>query len=930
MKITFDNTQNYTNRTEINEKQSISSSSTKYASFVKGFNDLTEETDAYAQHGRTSKDIMQGAKAIDVDAQVEYMTVMSHSMSEEDYGRMLKEGIDPTDMDVETTVTFMDKIKAELAREGKTITGFNDNLDSDVLKEIVGSEAYAQSIVSAMYKNDIPVTEASYKEASEAVNRAMELTLLTEGETKYLLLNNMKPTVDNIYLAKHSGAVDPDRQGKGYFLETNGYYAKKADSMDPKAVLAQVTEILSEAGIEMTETALDDASWMIEKGIPFTVDNYLNLENIKTLELPIDQKTAVSAVTAAMANNMEAAKANLTEEENKYIKAAKLENRIIQLINDPSVSIHDKRVLEETRLKMTAEVNIRLIESGFTLETSDLEQLVEALKKAEEDVAKKYFPNQETEKAVESKQIYDETVKRTDSLYSAPASAIGSLVLTQGSTNINITNLSDEGARHKAAYDRAGISYETIMTKPRADLGDSIKKAFSNVDDILKDLNLDTSDRNRRSVRILAYNSVPITEDNINSVAKADRTVTRVVEAMTPAATLKMIRDGVNPLKTSFEELETYLKGVNASPEKEIDTYAKYLYNLEQNKEITEDERASYIGIFRMLRQIEKTDGAVIGSVLEQNVELNFNNLLTAARTAKKAGMSILVDDSFGGLKDIVYPNTRIDVQISQNQSGNPQLYKQTMETLKEAVEKAGEEDVSKLLEKADLTPTLSHINEILNSKSNARKSWSKLKGYADERQVSDFTDSVLEAFTGRDEAEAVYEIKSEALQENMMDGLYNRDFTSVDIQNIKSSHIFLSVAIGLSREETYEIPLETENGLSSIRLTIRHGKEGKGSAMITVPTDNYGDVNVALTVDENQAFGYLIGGTNLLERSESLNKALNIAFEKDDITFRHLLFTRELKKNASLEEAEDVENTSTYRIYSAAKKVVEAIRETY
>ncbi len=42
-----------------------------------------------------------------------------------------------------------------------------------------------------------------------------------------------------------------------------------------------------------------------------------------------------------------------------------------------------------------------------------------------------------------------------------------------------------------------------MMTAPRKDMGDSIQKAFRNVDDILEDLGLETNDSNRRAVRIL-------------------------------------------------------------------------------------------------------------------------------------------------------------------------------------------------------------------------------------------------------------------------------------------------------------------------------------------------------------------------------------------------------------------------------------------
>ena len=42
-----------------------------------------------------------------------------------------------------------------------------------------------------------------------------------------------------------------------------------------------------------------------------------------------------------------------------------------------------------------------------------------------------------------------------------------------------------------------------LMTAPRTDLGDSIQKAFRNVDDILNDLDMELTDDNRRAVRFL-------------------------------------------------------------------------------------------------------------------------------------------------------------------------------------------------------------------------------------------------------------------------------------------------------------------------------------------------------------------------------------------------------------------------------------------
>ncbi len=77
---------------------------------------------------------------------------------------------------------------------------------------------------------------------------------------------------------------------------------------------------------------------------------------------------------------------------------------------------------------------------------------------------------------------------------------------------------------------------------------------------------------------------------------------------MTPSSVLKMIRDGVNPLTTDMAELEQYFKDQSDQPEQEMETYSKFLYRLEKNKEITPEERDAYIGVYRMLRQFEKSE----------------------------------------------------------------------------------------------------------------------------------------------------------------------------------------------------------------------------------------------------------------------------------------------------------------------------------
>ena len=137
------------------------------------------------------------------------------------------------------------------------------------------------------------------------------------------------------------------------------------------------------------------------------------------------------------------------------------------------------------------------------------------------------------------------------------------------------------------------------MTSPRADMGDSISKAFQNVDDILKELQIDTSESNRRAVRILAYNSTDITEDNIKQIKSVDEQVQRAFSDMTPAVTIEMIKRGISPLDMSMSDISDTARRIKSeNPDERDEKFSEFLWKLEKKNEISEEERDSYTGLF--------------------------------------------------------------------------------------------------------------------------------------------------------------------------------------------------------------------------------------------------------------------------------------------------------------------------------------------
>ncbi len=933
MRITFENnTPQNTEKVKAAYSHTRTQECGKAGAFTADISGTVMDNNAYGVQGRTAEEVMQEAQLTDVATQRNYMAVMSNSMSDEDFAKMMKEGANPNDMDIETVVTIIDRIKAELAKSGVHITGYTDDLDSETMAQIVGSEVLARQLQDAFRQNDIPVTEENLAAAAEALQEASGLTELTDGEMKYLVNNGMEPTIENLYTAKHAGAVDADRQGHGYFQENNGYYARKADSVDFDKLLPQVEKILSDAGLSVTEDTIEQAKWMVEKGIPLTAENMLCYSANDSVVFPVQEKHAAEAVAGAMAEGRRPEQANLSDGKSKYQKAAELSETVDRWLQDDSLSLTARRKLEEARLRMSAEVNVRLIESGFSIDTSDMEALIEALKEAEEKQAQKLFPGEEKEKAVSDYRLYQDAVAKAAVLPGLPAAVIGKLLFEEKAP-VDVDHLVDEGTKLQEDYRKAGQSYEALMTAPRKDMGDSIKKAFANVDDILRDLGWEVTAENERAVRILSYNQIPITPENLEQVRAADRKVQRVIDKMTPSSVLKMIRDGVNPLTTDMAELEQYFKDQSDQPEQEMETYSKFLYRLEKNKEITPEERDAYIGVYRMLRQFEKSDGAVIGSVLKAQSDLSFKQLLTAARTAKRSGMNLLIDESFGGLTELNRQDALIDEQIGRIDE---------LENIRRLTDV--EDEVIRTLQKFDIpvtvnnlmaaaavtesaNPLFNYIKEQMRADS-GKKETSDSDSFKEDKVFEGMTDTLTEALTGKEEIQDAYRQFGDRITELLKENLYRPGQTSLDVKAMKSASVQMSVAMKMAREETYEIPVELNGETASIRLTIRHQSEENGQASISMETEEYGKINAFLQIKESEMTGYITAGEAAAKRLDGTEETIREELAGYGLKLQDFRIVSEESRPIAAKTESDGVKTPARTVYQAAKVVIAAIRD--
>ena len=136
------------------------------------------------QRGKSLIELQREADGADVTVTQDYMTLMSHTMSEEDYAKLEEDGFDFRSMDPDKTVTIVDRIKAELARSGKEIKGYTDDIDMETLAAALGSQALANAVADSFKAADIPLTQENLELAAKAWNMANELQSMDDGANR--------------------------------------------------------------------------------------------------------------------------------------------------------------------------------------------------------------------------------------------------------------------------------------------------------------------------------------------------------------------------------------------------------------------------------------------------------------------------------------------------------------------------------------------------------------------------------------------------------------------------------------------------------------------------------------------------------------------------------------------------------------------------
>ncbi len=565
-------------------------------------------------------------------------------------------------------------------------------------------------IENALREADLPVTKANVARVASAVQMTTILPELSQDAEAYILENQMAPTIENLYHGQYSasGALDISVVDEEVWQQLQG----------------QITGLLQENGISVDDTVLADAKWLFANEIAVTPENINAMQVMRDISENMTPEKVLDQIIYAMQTGASPEQASLDDRqiviaidalqtlegitpedvENTVRNSGQSEVTLQQL--KQSVDVRNsgqserkdqdnvteaseaqqnggsqtdnrpifskmitvtQRQLEELRLRMTLLAAVRMAQKGIDIQVTPLKALVEELRQQEQEDYQEILPDIKLDESQWDR--VQDSIAQAEDIRKAPASILGIGARQHELLTMNVL--------HRAAVSAAAqtrqyqTDYEAVGTQVRTDLGDSIQKAFQNVPELLDSLGMEDTQANQRAVRILGYNSLEITEQNVTKVKELDAQVNSVLDHMKPTLVMKLVQQGENPLDLPLDELDQRL--ARLADEQDISSeekYSRYLWRLEQEQGLTKQERDGYIGLFRLMHQVEDSDGAAIGSVMEAGWEMNLRSLLKAVRTEKRKGVDTRIDDDFGGLSDLRYTSKNITQQIDNAFSG--------------------------------------------------------------------------------------------------------------------------------------------------------------------------------------------------------------------------------------------------------------------
>lgn len=914
-----------TQGTSINYKENKTAKSEGVAGAFAGVvisGGVTAATDnTYEGLLKEADDVKSQIMASASDAKLSLKALMM-KLSGADAVKLDEDGFNLTDATPDDMVNIIEKIKIELAMHSDDYVNYGTAVSKDKIESVTGSAATAASVESRMQGADIAVNDESVAEVKGTLEKSKELKPLSENTKNYMVANGIEPSIAGIYQAQAATSSSISADGV-----TIGKCADAISDADFEALRPGIEKIIASAGLEVNDKTLADARAFIDAQIPVTKENLEYKAQLDSIDIDMIQADSEELLNKIFDNMKLGGKA-----ENTLVTGSPVDDirTALDTINRAEysdvanvVSKGETFTIASLKLEMDAR-SFRIEYSAATVSTGNSEVRNQA--SDVQQAADKAYDTLVTARVLMSANASIYLVKNNISILTTPIDELNSMLMEYEQADemyeeaqiaytdvLEARKTLNEIVRNPARvfasmFDKMNETYEAVGTQIRGDLGDSLKKAVQgSADDIIRELGLEGTDEDKEAIKVLAANNMDMTKENVEIVKSVNAMINNLIKNMKPETVLNMIKDGVNPMNTSIEEVNEYLTEANDKASKDNEEkFSKFLYKLDRTNGITKEQRKQFIGIYQMMNIFTRDAGVAAGALIKQGAEVTMNNLMTAYNSRKHYDMDAVIDENTGmaevsGIANyysalfmanggLVTPNTLKNVD---NSSGiGEQSVEMFIEQLEDNYDAAAEEQYYEEYLKeqqaavqagADILRQIRNADTEINSGNiQAVKAFLESGQFPDIRGVKttrDYARDSIEKIGHKEKLSLMYEEMKDETEEELQEVLSKAGDldTQIDVNyegflDLRLKDRTIGYIKNLALRHDYRIPYITDSGSTGmLKLTLVQDDDNKGRISVNMLSSVLGKVSVEAKADRESLGMYIVSDTAVSDEGSQL-----------------------------------------------------------
>ena len=843
-------------------------------------------------------------------------------LSGADAVKLDEDGFNLTDATPDDMVNIIEKIKIELAMHSDDYVNYGTAVSKDKIESVTGSAATAASVESRMQGADIAVNDESVAEVKGTLEKSKELKPLSENTKNYMVANGIEPSIAGIYQAQAATSSSISADGV-----TIGRCVNAISDADFEALRPGIEKIIASSGLEVNDNTLADARAFIDAQIPVTKENLEYKAQLDAIDIEKIQADPDEMLNKILDNMKLGGKA-----ENTLVTGSPIDDirTALDTINRAEysdvanvVSKGETFTIASLKLEMDAR-SFRIEYSAASVSTGNSEVRNQA--SDVQQAADKAYDTLVTARVLMSANASVYLVKNNISILTTPIDELNSMLMEYEQADemyeeaqiaytdvLEARKTLNEIVRNPARvfasmFDKMNETYEAVGTQIRGDLGDSLKKAVQgSADDIIKELGLEGTDEDKEAIKVLAANNMDMTKENVETVKSVNAMINNLIKNMKPETVLNMIKDGVNPMNASIEEVNEYLTEANDKASKDNEEkFSKFLYKLDRTNGITKEQRKQFIGIYQMMNIFTRDAGVAAGALIKQGAEVTMNNLMTAYNSRKHYDMDAVIDENTGmaevsGIANyysalfmanggLVTPNTLKNVD---NSSGiGEQSVEMFIEQLEDNYDAAAEEQYYEEYLKeqqaavqagADILRQIRNADTEINSGNiQAVKAFLESGQFPDIRGVKttrDYARDSIEKIGHKEKLSLMYEEMKDETEEELQEVLSKAGDldTQIDVNyegflDLRLKDRTIGYIKNLALRHDYRIPYITDSGSTGmLKLTLVQDDDNKGCISVNMLSSVLGKVSVEAKADRESLGMYIVSDTAVSDEGSQL-----------------------------------------------------------